>query len=79
MGGFYYRLLGFVKANVRKTIDSHLLTYRQLETLVIEVESVINSRPLGFTGSPVDDGITLTPSLFLSINHRTGFPEIDSD
>ncbi|CAF4503642.1 unnamed protein product, partial [Didymodactylos carnosus] len=45
MGGFYGRLAGLVKRNLRKTIDSHLLTYRQLETVVIEVESVINSRP----------------------------------
>ncbi|CAF1418291.1 unnamed protein product [Didymodactylos carnosus] len=73
------RLVGLVKRNLRKTIDSHLLTYRQLETVVIEVESVINSRPLGFVGSTLDDGITLTPALFLGIDHRTGFPEIDID
>ncbi|CAF1573923.1 unnamed protein product [Didymodactylos carnosus] len=79
MGGFYERLVGLVKRNLRKTIDSHLLTYRQLETVVIEVESVINSRPLGFVGSTLDDGITLTPALCLGIDHRTGFPEIDID
>ncbi|KAH3848563.1 hypothetical protein DPMN_090941 [Dreissena polymorpha] len=45
MGGFYERLVGLVKRSLRKSVGRNLLTEIQMQTLVKEVESVVNSRP----------------------------------
>ena len=66
-GGFWERLIQSVKRSLRKSIGRSNLTYEQLSTLIVEVESIINSRPLTYI---FDDreGITgcLTPSHLLN-------------
>lgn len=46
MGGFCERLVGVVKTALRKTISRALLTSSQLTTILYEIETTINSRPL---------------------------------
>ncbi|XP_045206117.2 uncharacterized protein LOC123558303 [Mercenaria mercenaria] len=46
MGGFYERLVGIVKRTLRKAIGKQLLTCIQLQTVLKEVEAVVNSKPL---------------------------------
>jgi hypothetical protein len=75
MGGFYERLIGLVKRSLRKTIGRNLLTLIQLQTLVKEIEAVINSRPLVYVGDDIQSTITLTPSHFLTLNPNIGIPE----
>ena len=60
-GGFYERLVRTVKLSIRKTIGKARLTYEEMETVLIEVESTINSRPLTYLH---DDDIQdpITPS-----------------
>lgn len=50
MGGFYERRVSLVKRVFRKTIGRKLLTLFQLQTLLKETESVINTRPLVYVG-----------------------------
>jgi hypothetical protein len=60
-GGFYERLNRLVKAALRKILWRSKLTYEEVETILIEIESFMNSRPLCY----VDDAdLTepLTPS-----------------
>ncbi|KAL6735613.1 hypothetical protein Aduo_006035 [Ancylostoma duodenale] len=45
-GGFYERLVGSVKNALKKTVQKAILTSKTLETLVTEIEGVLNSRPL---------------------------------
>lgn len=45
-GGFYERLVGSVKNALYKTISFKKLTRKELETIIIECESIINTRPL---------------------------------
>ena len=50
MGGFYERLVREIKLSLKKTIRKSLLNYEELETVVVEVEGILNSRPLIYVG-----------------------------
>lgn len=77
MGGFYERLVQSVKRALRKTIGKSCLSYVQLETLLTEVEAVLNSRPLCYVGDDSDLGHVITPNHYLSMNQKSGFIEIE--
>lgn len=79
MGGFYERLVGLVKRSIRKAIGRICLTNEQLLTLLKEAEAVVNSRPLVYVGNDINSYVTLTPSHFLSLNHKIGLPTHNSD
>jgi hypothetical protein len=65
MGGFYERLIAIVKNSLRKSIGKLCLTLCQLQTILTEIESVLNSRPLTYVGTDFQDGEVLSPSKFL--------------
>ena len=58
-GGFYERLIKVVKNSLRKILKNARLTYDELSTVLIEIESIMNSRPLTYLS---EDGIeAITP------------------
>ena len=59
-GGFYERLVRTVKLSLVKSIGKSMLSYEELETVLCEIESVINSRPLVYV-SEDDLNESLTP------------------
>jgi len=61
-GGFYERLIRIVKEALKKTIGSSCLTYEELETVLCEIEMIINSRPLTYIYDNNDEDEPLTPS-----------------
>ena len=79
MGGAYERLVGLVKRILRKVLGKLSFTYDQLFTILTESEAVLNSRPLIFVGEDIDSGFALTPGDFLSLNPKTGTPELQVD
>ena len=68
-GGFYERLVGSVKRCLKKTLGKASLNYIELNTILTEVEAVLNSRPLTYTYTDIEDRSPLTPSHFLC-GHR---------
>ncbi|XP_053407961.1 uncharacterized protein LOC128559664 [Mercenaria mercenaria] len=78
-GGYWERLVGLVKRSLRKSLGHRSLTDIQLQTVIKEIESVINSRPLLYVDDDINSNITLTPGHFLTLNPRTGIPEADYD
>lgn len=71
-GGLYERLIGSTKQCLRKTLGHLLLSKTQLNTILIEIENVINSRPLGYVG---DEEMMITPNHFLGTKSDSLGPE----
>ena len=59
MGGFYERLVGLVKQAVRKSIRKICLNIVQLETILPEVDAVVNLRPLVYVGADLNSRGTM--------------------
>ena len=58
-GGFYERMNSTIKNALRKTLKNAHLDYEELETIVIEIESVMNSRPLMWTTTSYSNHLLL--------------------
>ena len=76
MGGFYERYVDLTKRALWKTVGSKLLTQRQLVTILIEVEAVINSRPLVYIDDDINSSITLSPTDFLLLHSNNVIPDL---
>ena len=63
-GGWWERLVRSVKSALKKTLGLNYVDRIELETLLFEIESTINSRPLTYVGTS-SDRIVITPSHFL--------------
>ena len=64
-GGFWERLIGMTKQTVKKTLGRAFITLPQLETIVVEIEAMLNDRPLTYVSSDILDPEPLTPSHLL--------------
>lgn len=60
-GGFYERLVRSVKTALRKTLGRSFVSFEELQTILCDIEAVINSRPLVYK-SDDDMDETLTPN-----------------
>ena len=47
-GGFWERMIKTVKQSLKKAIGRTTLTYDELNTILIEVESIVNARPITY-------------------------------
>ena len=62
-GGFWERMVRSVKVCLRKHLGRSLLTFEELRTILIEIEAVLNNRPLTYVYDD-ENGVSypLTPS-----------------
>ena len=72
-GGFIERMVGSVKSVLRKTLYRTFLSYDEMTTLLKQIESIVNSRPI--TQMFEDDvEVPLTPSHLLIGKRSTQLP-----
>lgn len=71
MGGIYERIIGLTKQVLRITLGRSKVNQVQLLTLLVEVEAIINSRPLTFVSDEASFEKVITPKDFLSLNPST--------
>lgn len=69
--GVFERLVKSVRRCLKKTISGVRLTYEELLTVIIEVEMVLNFRPLSYVSSEEP----LTPSQLLSGQRIMSLPD----
>ncbi|CAG9119599.1 unnamed protein product [Plutella xylostella] len=65
MGGAWERMVRTVKDALRATLHEKYPSDETLSTLLAEVESTVNSRPLTHVAVSPDDPVALTPNLLL--------------
>ncbi|KAK6175232.1 hypothetical protein SNE40_013739 [Patella caerulea] len=73
-GGIFERMIQSVKRCLKKTIGGAKLSYDELVTVVIEIEAVLNSRPISFV-STEDVEEPLTPSHLIHGRRILNVPE----
>ena len=62
-GGFWERLVKSIKRPLKKIIGRTSLTYDHLQTIVVEIEGLLNARPLTYIYDDVESiSFPLTPS-----------------
>ena len=79
MGSFYERLVGITKRALKKTLRNHCVTEKQLATIVLEVEVVVNTRPLVYVDDDINFSTIITPSHFLSPYAQNIIPDMVGD
>jgi len=77
-GGFYEALVKSVKTPLKKILGMSLLQYDELETLLKEVEGMLNSRPLTYVYNDQQEPDPLTPSHFIIGRRINLLPPITS-
>ncbi|KAL1277556.1 hypothetical protein QQF64_024229 [Cirrhinus molitorella] len=75
-GGCWEREIRSIKAALRVTIGAQTVTEEVLRTVLIEVEGILNSKPLGHTSSDVADLDPITPYCFLIGRRDPSLPQV---
>ena len=78
-GGFWERLVGMVKMSLKKTLGRAFVTLTVLQTIIVEVEAVLNDRPLTYLPSATGDPEPLTPSHLLCGRRIVPLPHPDAE
>ena len=73
-GGFWERLIGLTKRAIKKTLGRTSITLTELQTLAVEVEAILNDRPITYVSSDCTDEEPLTPSHLLNGRRITSLP-----
>jgi hypothetical protein len=64
-GGIFERMIGLTKRCLRKVLGRALLSYEELETVLVEVESIINDRPITYIDTDsIEEPITPNHLIF---------------
>lgn len=74
-GGFWEAAVKATKRHLNNQDKDAHLKYEELETLLIQIEAILNSRPLTPISSDSNDLIFLTPGHFLIGTPITSYPE----
>lgn len=64
-GGVWEREIRSIKSALNATVKAQTVTEEVLNTVLIEVEGILNSKPLGYVSTDVADPEPITPNLLL--------------
>ena len=77
-GGFWERL---IKSTLKKVLGRTFVSLISLQTIIVEIEAVLNDRPLTYVSSDTSDPEPLTPAHLLYGRHIISlpYPRMDKD
>ncbi|GBM58857.1 hypothetical protein AVEN_87150-1 [Araneus ventricosus] len=70
-GGYWERMVQITKIALRKILGRALVSFEELQTILAEIEAIINSRPLTYV---YNEPFPLTPANFLTGKRLTALP-----
>lgn len=74
-GGKWEAAVKSVKFHLKRIIGDSVLTYEEFTTLLVQIEAILNSRPLCPLSEDPEDCSALTPGHFLTGDALTAVPE----
>lgn len=74
-GGIYEAGIKSVKSHLKRIVGDQILTYEEFNTVLVQIEAVLNSRPLCAVSLDPNDISALTPGHFLTLEPLTCLPE----
>ncbi|XP_018577393.1 uncharacterized protein LOC108915756 [Anoplophora glabripennis] len=77
MGGLWEAAVKSMKFHAKRVISHAHLTYEELYTVFVQIEGILNSRPITPLSDDPTDLLPLTPSHFLIGDVLNSIPEID--
>lgn len=76
-GGLWEAAVKSAKHHLKRALINHNVTFEEFNTLVIQVEGILNSRPLFSMSNDPNDLAPITPSHFLIGRPLNSVPELD--
>lgn len=76
-GGLWEAGIKSVKTHLNRIIGDQVLTYEEFYTVLVQIEALLNSRPLCALSSDPNDISALTPGHFLTVETLTAVPDTD--
>lgn len=77
MGGLWERGVRSCKSHISKVLGEQILTYEELSTVFIQVEPLLNSRPLCVLSTDPNELESLTPAHFTNLTPLRHLPAVD--
>ncbi|XP_067294186.1 uncharacterized protein [Pseudorasbora parva] len=75
-GGCWEREIRSLKSALCSTIGDQIVTEEVLRTVLVEIEGILNAKPLGYTSSDVADPDPVTPNMLLMGRHDSSLPQV---
>lgn len=75
-GGCWEREIRSLKQALTATIGAQSVTFEVLETVLVEIEGILNSKPLGYTSSDIADPDPITPNSLLMGRPDSSLPPV---
>ncbi|KAL0195042.1 hypothetical protein M9458_008614, partial [Cirrhinus mrigala] len=75
-GGCWEREIRSLKTALQVTLGAQTVTEEVLRTVLIEIEGILNAKPLGYTSSDIADPDPVTPNILLMGRRDASLPQV---